>query len=1819
MFCRECIMKAVQRAFKRKAGRSLFGTGLLSMGVFFFWLAAAAWADVTVVFNEIMYHPAQSNEAELEWVELRNQLAVDVDISGWSLARGIDYRFPEGTVIGGRGYLVVAASPGALTAASGVTNVVGPFTGRLSNSGEKLELRNNNNRLMDLLDYGTDGDWPVAADGAGPSLAKIDEDGAAADPANWRAGPRPGGTPGAANYPEPSITAFPAAIRLDSAWQYIADGTDPGAEWRSAAYDDSGWSTGSGIFASSAEGGWISETQAIDTLFNSGVNAAGQVLASGQPDPHYTLTASAYSTPPPPDISATVMANHQNWIANNALSSWIGAVASGSAGVPVGGYNFRTTFDLSGMNPATAAVALRFAADNRLSQVLLNGVDQGLSYIGFNAFSALFNLSSGFIAGINTLDFYTVNDPSGSNPAGFRVEAAGTAVGWMTPGTLLPASPATKYFRTTFVVDGDPATALLALRTVLDDGAVYHLNGTEVLRLNLPGGAVSHTTRAVTNVSQAALSAAYSLPTEALVQGTNVLAVAVHQAATGSGDIVFGAELALSFIENMSPSLPSLVFNEVAGVSPAQLFRVELYNYGSASIAVSNCTLKALGAAEREYLIPAQSVLAGGRIVIESSALGFAVEEGDRLVLSAPGGLVADAVCVRSYPRARWPEGSGAWLHPTALTFGATNSVTLRDGIVINEIMYKPRTPQGAPVQLPEEWIELFNRTAESVDLSGWRVEVDGKTAFRFPSGRSIAAGAYLVVARDAAYLRGVYPAIEIIGNLDEALPGSGAKIALFDTAGAPLDPAVNPDEAGNPVDVVIYADRAPWPSLPDGLGASLELRDPRADNLRPDAWAASDDSAKAVWQSYTYSGTATAETAASPTLWKEFVVGLIGEGEVLLDDISVVESPAGVPVQLIQNSSFESGGDTWRLIGNHRHSAVISDPDNAANHVLRLRSEGYTEHMHNHAETTLANGASVVNGRVYQISFRAKWVAGCNRLLTRLYFNRLPRLIEIAQPVLCGTPGARNSCYTANAGPTFSALAHQPVVPAAGESVLISVLASDPDGVASATLHYSVNSGGWQSLPMTLNAAPEGAVRLSASVPAQSGGSIVQFYVAAIDSLGATAAAPAAAADSRALYEVSNGTAVMAQLRTVRIVMTPADAAYLHTPVNVMSNARLGCTLITDERSIAYDAGLHLQGSERGRNSTTRVGFNVRLPSDRPYRGVLGSITVDRSGGYSGKGGKHDEILIKHAITKAGGLPGMYDDLCQVFAPRAQEDGTGLLILAKYGAEFLDSQYQNGGDGELFKLELIYYPTTTLTGDPQSYKLPQPDGVMGTDIKDLGSDPESYRWTFLKENRADRNHYAPMVALAKAFSLTGAALDAQMAQLMDVDQWMRGVALIALLGGGDIYTYGNSHNAIIYFRPEDGRAMLFPWDMDFSFEQAVDTAFPGTGSPNTLKLINRPENLHAYYGHLYDLAAVTGDSVYMGRWAAHYSGLLGQNWSAAVTYLKQRADYVRSQLPLAVPFEITSNLGGDFSVSGSPVTITGSGSVTVKTITVNGIGYPVSWTTATAWSLTLPLPEMTNQIALQAYDLHGAIIAGASDTITVINLGDLAPQPVVINEWMADNSAPAGYPDPADGKFQDWFELYNPNSVPVDLSGYTLTDNLTQPAKWTIPEGTLIAPYGFLLVWADDDPAQNGSGGDLHATFKLSAGGESLGLYSPQGVRQHALTFGSQAANVSQGFYPDGNISAVYAMPAWSPRAPNRIAPPAPPDIVVFDIRTGDTVTIHALTEPERTYVIEYRNTLQDAGWIPLCTNRAVSAISSFIDPSAGVTQRFYRAVLLQ
>ncbi|MDB6055526.1 MAG: CotH protein [Verrucomicrobiales bacterium] len=174
------------------------------------------------------------------------------------------------------------------------------------------------------------------------------------------------------------------------------------------------------------------------------------------------------------------------------------------------------------------------------------------------------------------------------------------------------------------------------------------------------------------------------------------------------------------------------------------------------------------------------------------------------------------------------------------------------------------------------------------------------------------------------------------------------------------------------------------------------------------------------------------------------------------------------------------------------------------------------------------------------------------------------------------------------------------------------------------------------------------------------------------------------------------------------------------------------------------------------------------------------------------------------------------------------------------------------------------------------------------------------------------------------------------------------------------------------------------------------------------------------------------------------------------------------------------------------------------------------------------------------------------------------APASIVINEWMAANVAFLA--DSADGHFDDWFELYNASSQAVDLTGYTLTDTLTNSTQWAIPAGTIINAHSFILVWADNDITQNGPGKpELHANFKLSQGGEQIGLFAPDHSVVDAITFGNQTNDVSQGRFPDGGSNIVF-MTRPTPKAANiypaNNSAPALAPIGNYIVEKGSNVT---------------------------------------------------------
>jgi len=166
----------------------------------------------------------------------------------------------------------------------------------------------------------------------------------------------------------------------------------------------------------------------VPGIWATGIDDAGLTLPPGSADPHWDVVAvpagSTFSAPG----DAFVASPHPSFVPNDPVngpgSRWIGTTASLRDAVPVGSYVYRTTFDLTGFDPATAVLSGRFLVDNTVVDIVVNGTSLGNFGGQFRSWKDL-QIDTGFVAGTNTLDF--VVDNLGFDPSGLRVELAGTA------------------------------------------------------------------------------------------------------------------------------------------------------------------------------------------------------------------------------------------------------------------------------------------------------------------------------------------------------------------------------------------------------------------------------------------------------------------------------------------------------------------------------------------------------------------------------------------------------------------------------------------------------------------------------------------------------------------------------------------------------------------------------------------------------------------------------------------------------------------------------------------------------------------------------------------------------------------------------------------------------------------------------------------------------------------------------------------------------------------------------------------------------------------------------------------------------------------------------------------------------------------------------------------------------------------------------------------------------------------------------------------------------------------------------------------------
>ena len=808
---------------------------------------------------------------------------------------------------------------------------------------------------------------------------------------------------------------------------------------------------------------------------------------------------------------------------------------------------------------------------------------------------------------------------------------------------------------------------------------------------------------------------------------------------------------------------------------------------------------------------------------------------------------------------------------------------------------------------------------------------------------------------------------------------------------------------------------------------------------------------------------------------------------------------PAG-GTNVIANGTFESGAAGWVFQGNHNQSGWESSEGFASSGSLHLRATGRGDSGGNRVRAQLAYTLAPLT----TVTLRAKvrWLKGSPNILLRLRGNWLEAPGYTLTTKNLGTPGGPNSRALPNAGPAITGVRHEPALPPANQPVLVLARVDDPDGLAYLAVNYRIDPNlNYTPLAMTNN----GAGLFSAVIPAQPAGTSVGFYIQGMDNFDPPASStfPGDAPGRECLVRWGDNT-ILGSLPTYRLWLSQTNVSRWAAEEK-MSNNPKDLTFIYGANRIIYNAGGWFHGSPYhapSYDSPTGAScdYDAAFPVDDPLLGDT-EINLLRPGNGGGDATAQTEI---HGYWFAAqfGLPFLYHRPVFVFV-NGQRRETVFHDAQKPNSDFVNEWFPDDADGDLHKIQLGFE-----FGDQASGASEPGYAVVGADLNrylTVGGVKKQARYRATWPRRASAadeiNDYTNIFNLVEVV-MTNAPLasDAYTSALnsaVDVEEWFKVHVTEHLYNNYDSFSYGGGQNAFAY-KPERSSWQLLLWDIDFAFGgPANDPNLTSIGGAE-----HGPRNAHPPFGRIFWQALIEAANGMMTATRSNpildsrYAGLVASGAAVASPqaikdFIAARRSFILSQVASnQSPFAITSNGGADFGTNRNLVTLTGTAPLEVRTILVNGIAYPVTWTTLKTWSLRVALTSGTNTLSITGLDSKGALVAGVSGSLRVTYTGadELPQDQIVINEIMYNPSiAGASY-----------VEIYNASAANAfDLSGWRLDG-----VDFTFPSGTVLEPGAYKLVVENKlvFAATYGVASSVIGEFSghLDRGGETLTLIQP-------------------------------------------------------------------------------------------------------------------------
>ncbi len=1136
--------------------------------------------------------------------------------------------------------------------------------------------------------------------------------------------------------------------------------------------------------------------------------------------------------------------------------------------------------------------------------------------------------------------------------------------------------------------------------------------------------------------------------------------------------------------------LRNVVINEILphSESPAVPQFIELYNHSPNRVDISGCILTD-DPATNKFVIPGGTVIGpAGFVSFPQSQFSFAFHgAGETLYFIKPdGSRILDAVQFGAQANGvsygRWPDGANDFYAFTTSTPGTNNSAILIGDIVINELMYDPISGND-----DDQYIELYNKGTNTVNLAGWQFTAG--VTFTFPNV-TIAPNGYLVVARNLTNLFTRYPNLNsgnTVGNYSGKLSHNGELLMLSMPQTFYTNTTILVAE-----DQVTYGTGGRWGEWSSGGGSSLELIDPRSNHRLAANWADSDETRKSSWVDIENTGVLDNGTNYEAGI-AHAQIGLLDAGECLVDNIEVDYNASNY----VSNGTFENGTNGWSFQGCMTRSSLEST-GYVSSHSLHIRCSDRVWTGDNSCQVAL-NANSLAAGQTATLRFKARWLHGWPEALLRLNGNWLEATGPLPVPTNLGSPGGPNSQSVTNAGPAIYSVTHMPSLPAANQPAVVTAQVHDPDGIQSLTLNYRLDPATtYTAVAMKDDGTGGDAIAgdgiFSATIPGQAANQIAAFYISATDRRGAVTRFPALRPqDNEPVREcvVMFGDGNPGGSFGVYHLWLTQTNATRWANLSDLSNEGNDCTFVNNTRVI-YNLQGRFSGSPYHQEFDTPVGnlchYKWEFNDDDKFLGATDFNKIHQPGNGPGDDPSLQREELANSFLRTLGVPWLCKRYVAVFV-NGNRRGTLMEDTQVPGSDVVKEHFPNDPDGFLYKMQPWFEMAPFASGATMAFNNYAWCNLMSYTTTGGVKKPARYRYNFeIRRTPGSDNDFTNVFSLIDAANSSSSPdYVANLENMADMENWMRVFAANHAAGNWDSFGAQNAQNLYGYIGTLGTKYSLLMWDFNIVIGNSGSWG-PGQNlftlnyqDSNMAAIYNNPTFLRMYWRALQELVngplnVANSGPLLDAKYNAFTDNGLGVENPG--TYIKPWLSLAQSRIASQLAAVNATNfvVNSAVTTSNNVAYVTGTAPVNVDTVWINGVAYPLTWTTLTNWTVALPLVNGTNNLSVVGVDRHGQPITGDSNTVSaVFNGANASPVgQLVINEIMYD-------PVLAGAQF---VELYNNSTnTTFDLSGWQL-----QGSAYTFPNGSIIGPTN-VLVLAANGVAFAGAYGATHPVFDTFGG----------------------------------------------------------------------------------------------------------------------------------